>query len=720
MGPETPDDPANPIYPSMAVLPEHRDLILARLDAEITGDIYDRIVEDATAEYEAHDTSEWDHKAHGHNATTAQANALLAWLHDDPEAGAKATDFLLQLPDDFETNTTWDVNIRMPEPLMGYTNTLDLLLATDYITSDQADAAEATLTTVTSKFYDRFVVNDGTRQVTLGFSQNNHPIRTATAIGYVALAFPHHPDAQQWLDWAVSELDYLWGPNGQYVQPDGVVSEGTHYYGFAFAPSVAFFIAMENRASPDATYTRDCVNRQDVDPWAGHGCVHGEPFTFDNPLRSPLFHATAQWSAAMRLPSGYRPPLADAYFTVFNGGAVITGFGAPEWLTWDWLENDDERPTLGTGANLSLHHLAYMNTAGAHTLPEQTSQFFPDGGAAVFRSGWDKEALWLLLLAEQGAARKTLHDHVDGTSFSMAAYGEYLLVDPGYYKPNDLNNARTSAPGSHNVILVDGVGAPDKGLLTSFGDTDASLENTVQSASFVYAEAHQSYEEVDIERSVTLVNDRYFVVSDRITSGVDQAREFTWRSHGNAGYEAGGSFEIFDQGATWERDKAGVDVYLTSTDGLITFVEPSFSENHSPHIHEFDRQRAVGHHAVMDGVVTARSPGLLAILAPYPVEDGLPSKALPIDVSAIDAGDGQAAWSVTTPQGTDAVFQRSPDASFDLILPTGEVLSTDGELVVLTEDGSAVLLARGSYVSLDGTFIGDLDSGPVSVWEAAK
>ena len=69
-------------------------------------------------------------------------------------------------------------------------------------------------------------------------------------------------------------------------------------------------------------------------------------------------------------------------------------------------------------------------------------------------------------------------------------------MDPGYYKPNDLNNALTAHADSHNVILIDGQGAPDKGLLTDFGDTDAFLENTLDGTAFDYAEARQSYRDM--------------------------------------------------------------------------------------------------------------------------------------------------------------------------------------------------------------------------------
>lgn len=697
----------DPRPPSLLVTEAHHPIIQERIQREPYSSIYQRIVERAAAEYEEPDPINWDHEIIGRNNTTAQANAFLAWLEGDAAAAAKARDFLLRMPTDFESNTTWDVNIRMPHVLMTYCYAYDLLRAMGGLSKEEAEQAERIVTEVTGKFFGKYLDNPVFRQIALGVSQNNHPIRTASAIGLVAIAFPDHPDAAEWANWAVSELAYLMGPDGRYIQPDGGVSEGPFYYGFAYGPAVALFIAMKNAVDPARTFTRDCRNRQDTDPWAPHGCVEGEAFTFDNPLDGTLLASTADWSVALRMPIGWRPPLSDGNFIGFNGGALLTAFGGGGHLGWDLTTTPEWASRLGWGMDLYAHHLAYWDDAVESAEPTWRNRFMPEAGHVVLRSGWDEQARWLLLVADHGAARKTLHNHVDGTSFSLAAYGEYLLLDPGYYKPDPLDNAKTAHSRSHNVILIDGQGAPDKGLLVDFGDADSFIENTVDGEVIAYAEAHQSYQETDIERSLVFIDQRYYVVADRLETRATAPREHRFRLGGWAGYDVGGVFEVRDCsgaacGARWEREKAGVDVHLASTAPGLAVLEPPYVPLTAPHVEAFDEERNVVDHGVADGTVTALAPGYLAVLAPYAV--GGAGDDAPMDVTPVDAGVDASAWRVVTSLGTTVVWLREPTALATLVVD-GVTLETDAELSVLALDGRMGLVARGTELRLDGAVV---------------
>jgi len=713
-------------HPVLIATDAQKGAVLERLDREPYAAILATIEEIAARPVEEPTPQPWDHSTIGHNNTIAQANALLAWLRDDEEAAARARAILLSMPEDFETNNTWDVDIRMPHVLMTACYAWDLLKGTPWLTEDESAEIERRITTVTSQFFERYLVNGVTRQLVLGVSQNNHPIRTASTIGLVAVTFPDHPEAEVWGNWAVSELSYLLGPDGRYIQPDGGVSEGPFYYGFAYGPAVAFAIAMKRLVEAevvdaDHEWARDCRNRQEADPWNVTDCVDGEPFTYQNPLDDSTLSATVDWSINLRLPIGWRAPLGDANYIAHNGGALLTSFGGAPHTRWDFDHSPEGDPPMTWGMDLTAHHLFYVAENVPGEEPPWRNRFLPDAGNAVFRSGWGEQDRWLLLVAESGPARKTLHDHVDGTSFTLAAYGEYLLLDPGYYKPDDLDNAVTADADSHNDILIDGQGAPDKGLLLEFGDADATLVNTVDGDRLAYAEAHQSYQDTDIERGVVFVRQRYFVVADCLATEVVAPRDHAWRLGGYAGLDVPGVFEIWGCGtgeacgAKWEREKAGVDVFLASTAAGLAVVEPPYEPLTAPHVGAFNRDRDIEDHGVIDGVVNAVAPGYLAVLAPYAVAGS--GDDAPLAVTALDGGDDAAAFLVEGADGSEVIWLRGPNAGGTLSLPTGEVVSSDASLSVVDTAAAFGMVARGSSLSFDGQSVIAGNADPVAVVE---
>jgi hypothetical protein len=82
-------------------------------------------------------------------------------------------------------------------------------------------------------------------------------------------------------------------------------------------------------------------------------------------------------------------------------------------------------------------------------------------------------------------------------------------------------------------------------------------------------------------------------VADRLESTNLTDRIHTWRLHGNAGYDRGGSFTFTSQGPTFERNKAGVEVSVASTEGKPAYSEPAYNALRTPHVHEFDLERSV-------------------------------------------------------------------------------------------------------------------------------
>ncbi len=689
------------VHPSMYFTEDRRENIETHIASEPMASIYARIQEVAESELDDIDSADWDAKAHGKNGEIAAANAFLAWLNDDSSAAERALAAIERLESNWDDHIGWGINIRMPAPLIHYTAAWDLLKATPYFSEEDADGLQAKLTEITGQFFDAYVLDDSTRQLALTVTQNNHPIRTASAIGFVAVAFLEHPDAQNWLDWAVSELAYLMGPDGRYVQADGVISEGPFYFNYGFAPTLPFYIALENRVSIERTYHRNCIARSDVDPWAGHGCVDGEGFTYTNPMDTPLFRKILDWSLALRLPNGNRAPIGDSPLRDQSGQAIFTHFGGADYLYWDWASNPSKPYSVKGGFELALTHLAYVEPLEDVGPPEWKNRFFIEGGMATFRSGWGSDDRVLILMGENGPARKTVHDHTDGTSFVLAAYGDLLLTDTGYYKPNSLQNAVTAASGAHNLILIDGEGAPPKGLLNDWGDADAFIENTHDGIKLAYAESRQSYQDTMVTRAVAFVRERYFIIADRLESPEDRERTYQFRLHAYAGYDLDGTVTLETHGPRIERSSGGLAVYTQASQGTCTLEEPPFTENALPHVHKLDGSAA--HHTVTDSIATGRAPDFLTVLAPYKVgvSEG-PDQ--PLDVTPIETTNG-VAWQIAGDGHVDIAWVRETGAPGQLETASGQTIQTDAAFVFLSLDGAQSLMARGTELRLGETLL---------------
>nr|WP_172304784.1 heparinase II/III family protein [Pseudenhygromyxa sp. WMMC2535] len=709
---DLPDTPTpNPDYPHLFVRAEHKPIVLERIEREPYASVLAALharVDKAPAQRP--DAEVWHLDTELHNAQIVRGAAFFAWLFDDPDYAEIARARLDAFQADLDTGPLTDSNIRLLHITYAYADAIDLLLGAGYLDEAEAEPYIEEFIALCEQIHEVFVVQDIARLLYLTPSQNNHPIRTALAMAYIANAYPERTEGAAWRDWSLSELDYLLGPKGHYMSEGGAVSEGPDYHQFGFSASYVFFLAMAVSGNEGLSATRDCINRNDADPWGDHGCVQGEAFTFTSAFEHPPYLRGLDWQLALRMPSGHWPPYEDGRLRYFPGAALETGRSGEggEYL-WAWLDADELSMTRGL--ETIAHHLVHVDDSVPAHEPAFESRFFDAGGVAVLRSGWDRDARWLLFLAEHGDVRKTLHDHVDSLSFQVAAYGEYLLIDPGYYKPSPLDNARTADSWAHNLVLIDGRTAPDKGLLEDFGDADAFMGATHDGEALDYAEGSQSYQDTLVERAVVMVDERYFVVADALSTSAVAAREHRFRVSGWAGYDAGGSFELASTGARWERSLAGVELYLASTAPGLSLEEPAFVEGEAPHVHEITSGH--GHHAVLDGVIDALAPGFLAVVAPYRVAAAPGELEAPLSVAALDLGPGVAAWRVAGPDFVDLVMSREADVPGPFLLPDDRLLSTDARLVVWRMEGEAfVLLSRGSVLEVDAVTVvdgGDID-----------
>jgi hypothetical protein len=108
------------------------------------------------------------------------------------------------------------------------------------------------------------------------------------------------------------------------------------------------------------------------------------------------------------------------------------------------------------GKELRRRDFLYAGTEGKEgPPPAATSLSFEDAGLYVMRSGWDRDARYLLFDAGPYGGP---HGHEDKLSVEVYAYGHVFVADPGTYTYdwNDPFRSYFVSSLSHNVITVDG------------------------------------------------------------------------------------------------------------------------------------------------------------------------------------------------------------------------------------------------------------------------
>ncbi len=152
------------------------------------------------------------------------------------------------------------------------------------------------------------------------------------------------------------------------------------------------------------------------------------------------------------LPEGYQSRLERMYDE--NLWAMSPDRDVPPFND-SWSINAREVLKEGLGLFPKRADWRWVVTDGKEgSKPKHDSHFFPWAGWAVMRSGWDRDALFLMMDAGPFGYG---HQHEDKLSFVIHAYGSRLVFDAGSYA-YDVSAMRRyvlSARG-HNVVHVDG------------------------------------------------------------------------------------------------------------------------------------------------------------------------------------------------------------------------------------------------------------------------
>jgi len=183
-------------------------------------------------------------------------------------------------------------------------------------------------------------------------------------------------------------------------------------------------------------------------------------------------------------------------------------------------DGGDYRELLALGAGL-----LDRPDLGGDVPPAGRHSSFPDGGYFVQRSGWDRDARYLVF--DCGPLGDGGHGHYDALAIEAAACGRRLLVDPGRftYAEGDPNLRRWfKSTAAHNTVTVDGLDQTPYACRKPRGAVAlarAGMRTTVPGLDVLRGEVRSPTYEAVHARTILFVRDAYWVVEDLLEGEVD-------------------------------------------------------------------------------------------------------------------------------------------------------------------------------------------------------
>ena len=403
--------------------------------------------------------------------------------------------------------------------LINYLIAYDLLMGQDTIPNN-LEVAKDSLIEFTAHLYQRAMATYTIFIFQFKFFEfqfNNHSIMTASALGLAAILFNDYEDPdpdyqpQNWADAGLWNIDNtLFWEDGIYPrcsEPDTIAgyAEGPAYFDYGFQNAFPFFRAFWNFL-PDGNYpmTFNNITREIRNPW------------YD-----PNYDNLYEWMNLIRMPNGSSPAIHDS---PINFGTSITALSGKSRFN---IPNPSYPPTS------SMWRTQYIATnVSEGSFSDTLFRALPEAGSLIFRSSHERDARYMHFIGkhEIPLSGAKAHHQGDASSFSLMANGELLVVDPGYpgYQESQfVNNAY-----NHSVVLVNGSGPlPPIGEAVSVSTNTCWIEHFFDTPLLDYGEVRTSYFEADIVRKNLFVRDRYFILSDFISSL--NSNTYTFQLQGN-------------------------------------------------------------------------------------------------------------------------------------------------------------------------------------------
>ncbi len=592
------------------------------------------------------------------NANIARNCAFLAYLEENDTQAAKARDILLDFPRDLGKASLElfdNTDIHVAEALSAAAQAYDFLVATGAIDQPSLDQIADNLYAMAGSMYRLYVE---VAPIWWQWCTNNHSLKSVTALGMIGMTINDHPDAAKYVSLATTEADYIFDFQ---TTNDGGYAEGLGYLTYASDNFLPFMIAYHRFAKGESIpYRQICDIRR-----PGTGCTERN-VTIDDFYVDPHVLSVYSWWVTLMMPDGLSPDFDDTNRRpTFNG--LLAGITGQAYFRAAWERNTAYPYYSKDCEDLSVETLVLFPDTLPPQWPSFTNRFLDDAGTAVFRSGWEEDARYLLLLAEHGTVRTGGHEHPDGTEVMIHAFGEYMVRDSGYGSWDQRQEVCHAE--NHSIVLIDGEG-PHDNLREVGSGADTYLENCRAFGGVQACDARTAFSDVEQVRTVLFIDDTFFVIRDTLTPS-HGTHNYSSIWHLNGGGDTDGTVEATAVGATLRRPKASMVLGVAST------VNPPLVKTY-PASHGATGYGQIVEHEAVSASVVADDIQLLAVVFPWPAGDTA------CDVAQVASANGTAALLVTS---KDETWQW---------------------LVLITESGVATTLDLSTYglpdVTTDASF----------------
>lgn len=397
----------------------------------------------------------------------------------------------------------------------------------DQMSDDERAKVRASLLERTRDIAEHAIIN---AKIHL-FPYDSHAVRSVSLTIVPAcialLGEEENDEARDWLDYSIEFLATVYSPWGD---SEGGWAEGTNYW----MMGMAYLIEAANRL---------------------------KSYTGIDLYKRPFFRNTGDFPLFCKAPNTRRATFGDdstqgdlpCVKTGINlrQYAGVTGNGAYQWYF-------EELNRLNPGTEMAFYNWGWWDT-NFDELTYLTD--FPDveatppeGGLRWFKGiGWvgvqhamadpDNHIQFVMKSSKFGSIS---HSHGDQNAFCMAAYGEDMAIQSGYYVAfnSTMHQKWRRQTVSKNAILINGKGQyADKDKSKAMAATGQIIA-AEQREDHIYIKgdataAYQSLspEVTSVEREVYFVRNSYFVIVDKVDA--ETPVELDWLLHANQAYDLG-------------------------------------------------------------------------------------------------------------------------------------------------------------------------------------